>query len=287
MKNKKKTILVVALAGISIIAASVIGIYFCYHKWTDATCTEPKICSICGKTEGKALGHRWKDATCTKAKTCSICMKTDGEALGHKWKDATCTEPQICSVCKQTKGEKLDHLPAKWSTLKEATCTSTGEKETICKRCNKSLTEEIPMLDHTPGKWTVTKEYKVNRDGTVTPGAESVPCSVCNRELETREYTIELTNEQKNAVIRAYEEENFWHVSRDYLINDILVGFCYFSVEDATFAVDHMDVNFDEQAVLYVRQNSSGQSKGEITEMMRYYGYTEEQINNALKEAGI
>ena len=88
-------------------------------------------------------------------------------------------------------------------------------------------------------------------------------------------------------MIRAYEEENFWHVSRNYLINDVLVGFDYFSVEDATFAVDHMDVDFGEQAVLYVKQNSSGQSRGEIIEMMRYYGYTEEQINNALEEAGI
>ena len=110
--------------------------------------------------------------------------------------------------------------------------------------------------------------------------------TVCNTELETKDYTIELTNSQKNAVIRAYEEENFWHVSRDYLINVVLVGFDYFSVEDATFAVDHMDVDFDEQAILYVKQNSSGQSRGGITEMMRYYGYTEAQINNALKEAG-
>ena len=66
----------------------------------------------------------------------------------------------------------------------------------------------------------------------------------------------------------------------------ILVGFDYFNVEDATFAVDHMDVNFDEQAVAYVRSNSSGQSRGEVTEMMRYYGYTEEQINNAFEKAG-
>ena len=41
------------------------------------------------------------------------------------------------------------------------------------------------------------------------------------------------------------------------MINDVLVGFDYFSVEDATFAVDHMDVDFDEQAVLYAKQNSS------------------------------
>ena len=70
------------------------------------------------------------------------------------------------------------------------------------------------------------------------------------------------------------------------MINDVLVRYDYFNVEDATFAVDHMDVDYDEQAVLYVEQKFSGQSKGEITEMMRYYGYTNEQINNALKQAG-
>ena len=120
------------------------------------------------------------------------------------------------------------------------------------------------MTEHTLGEWTVTEDYKINRDGTVTPGTQVLPCSVCNTEIESKEYTIELTNSQKNAVIRAYEEENFWHVSRNYLIN----------------------VDFDEQAVLYVQQNSAGQSKGEITQMMRYYGYTKEQINNALEQAG-
>ena len=57
-------------------------------------------------------------------------------------------------------------------------------------------------------------------------------------------------------------------------------------MEDATFAVDHMDVDFDEQAVLFVKENSSGQSRGGITELMLYYGYTEEQINNALEQTG-
>ena len=43
------------------------------HKWTEATCTEPKTCTECGKTEGEPLGHKWKEATCTEAKTCSVC----------------------------------------------------------------------------------------------------------------------------------------------------------------------------------------------------------------------
>lgn len=111
MKDKKKTISVVALVGIATII-SVFGIYFGYHMWDVATCSKPK--------------------------TCSICEKTEGEALGHKWKDATCTEPQICSVCNRTKGEKLGHDPDKLSTIKEAICTAVGEKETTCKRCKKA-----------------------------------------------------------------------------------------------------------------------------------------------------
>lgn len=125
MKDKKKTILVIALVAGAIIIILGIGIYFGYYTWDEATCSKPKTCSICGKTEGEALGHRWRDATCT--------------------------EPQICSVCNQTKGEKLGHDPDKWSIIKEATCTVVGEKEAICKRCKRSLLEEIPMTDHTPG----------------------------------------------------------------------------------------------------------------------------------------
>lgn len=260
MKDRKKVIITVILASVVFIVTGLIIVYTCYHRWNDATCTEPSNCSICGKTEG--------------------------EPLGHKWSNATCVKPQTCKVCNETKGKALGHDPESWSTITKSTCTAEGEKEAVCKRCGKSLVEKIPMTDHTPGEWTVTKNYKVNRDGTVTPGTQVICCTGCQEELETKEYTIELTNSQKNAVIRAYEEENFWHVSRDYLIHNILVGFDYFSVEDATFAVDHMDVDFDEQAVLFVKENSSGQSRGGITELMVYYGYTEEQINNALEQTG-
>ena len=69
------------------------------HVWAEATCTSPKTCSICGDTEGSALGHKWQAATCETPKTCSLCQVTEGEALGHSWKDATCTAPKTCSVC--------------------------------------------------------------------------------------------------------------------------------------------------------------------------------------------
>lgn len=59
----------------------------CDHNWTDATCTTPKTCSKCQKTEGDTLDHDWsnKDGVCVTCKsecqhsdlteTCSICGK--------------------------------------------------------------------------------------------------------------------------------------------------------------------------------------------------------------------
>ena len=55
------------------------------HEWADATCTAPKTCAKCGKTEGEALGHTFADATCNAPKTCTVCSETEGEALGHAY----------------------------------------------------------------------------------------------------------------------------------------------------------------------------------------------------------
>lgn len=53
----------------------------CEHKWVEATCTTPKTCSECEKTEGEALGHNWIDATYEAPKTCDRCGLTEGEPL--------------------------------------------------------------------------------------------------------------------------------------------------------------------------------------------------------------
>jgi len=55
----------------------------CVHNWVDADCDTPKTCSVCGETEGEALGHDWVYATCTEPDTCNRCGETQGEALGH------------------------------------------------------------------------------------------------------------------------------------------------------------------------------------------------------------
>ena len=120
------------------------------HKWVDATCTKPRTCSRCGEIEGKELGHVWADASCTKPKTCKVCGLTEGQPLGHEWVDATCTEPKTCSVCGETEGNPLGH------DVKGATCTKGGK----CSRCG----EEMPAAGH---KW---------EDASCT---EPKTCSIC------------------------------------------------------------------------------------------------------------
>lgn len=61
------------------------------HTWNEASCTEPKTCTICGETEQTPVGHNWTDATCTDPKTCTVCGKTEGDALGHDYVDGACS----------------------------------------------------------------------------------------------------------------------------------------------------------------------------------------------------
>ena len=103
----------------------------CEHDWADATCTDPKTCSLCNATEGEALGHTEETvagtpATCTESgmsdgKKCTVCgeitlEQTVIEALGHTEETvpgvaATCTEAGMtdgkkCSVCGVTTVEQ-------------------------------------------------------------------------------------------------------------------------------------------------------------------------------------
>ena len=75
------------------------------HAWVEASCTEPRICGICGETEGEPLGHDWKDADCTEPRTCRRCGETEGEALGHDWGDPDEKGMRTCSRCGETEKE--------------------------------------------------------------------------------------------------------------------------------------------------------------------------------------
>lgn len=119
------------------------------HNWTAANCTTAKTCSICGKTEGSALGHDWADATCTAPKTCK---RTGCTAT---------TETTLAAVTKAALGH--DHN-GPWVT------TDENEHWKVCARegCNEQLDKAV----HTPSAWV-----------NVGDGYHHQTCTVCEREL--------------------------------------------------------------------------------------------------------
>ena len=87
------------------------------HLMTDPTCTSPATCTICGYTDGDALGHDAPSATCTTPSVCSRCSETIAPALGHDLSEVGCTSSSACSRCGYIHAEALGH---DW---KAATCT--------------------------------------------------------------------------------------------------------------------------------------------------------------------
>ena len=114
------------------------------HNWTAANCTTAKTCSICGKTEGSALGHDWADATCTTPKTCKRtgCTATDGSPLGHDWDTVwTIGDDQHWHKCNRTGctaiKDAANHIPDRTA--------ATEDDPVKCTECGKVLT---PALGH-------------------------------------------------------------------------------------------------------------------------------------------
>jgi len=149
------------------------------HSWKDATCTEGKICTDCGETDGKAKGHNWKEATCTEGKTCTICGETDGKAKGHNWKEATCTEAKTCAECGVIEGAVKEHT-WKDATCKEPkTCTGCGKTEgSALEHTWKEATCTAPKTCSSCGKTEGTLANHDWKDATCT---SSKTCSVCSK----------------------------------------------------------------------------------------------------------
>lgn len=162
------------------------------HEWVDATCTTPKTCSKCGKTEGDTIPHTWLDATCTAPQTCSECGVTEGSVLEHTWVDATCEAAQTCSACGATEGVPLEH---NWI---DATCQSA-------KTCVDCGAIEGEPLAHTY-IWTVTTIPTYTFDG--------VKAGVC-----------EVCGDSVSETIEALTPEYHWNEPIEFSENSFTVGF--------------------------------------------------------------
>ena len=225
-----------------------------YEASAAATCTEnakeTATCDRCEETDTRdipdtASGHDWAAATCTAPETCTVCGETQGEALGHK--EVTRNENVInetcntdgsydlvtyCIVCGEVFSteaitvpatgehnfeEEVENVASTCSTLghitmkcacgetettysdeynednhetevvidaKDPTCTEAGRTAgKYCSSCNKvfELQETINALGHS------FKNYVSNEDATCTEnGTETATCDRCT-ETDTRE----------------------------------------------------------------------------------------------------
>ena len=97
-----------ALALIAIALLLIFVVFKHEHNWSEwktsktPTCTEDgyniKVCDGCAETQTTtiyATGHSYSNATCTAPQTCILCGETKGMALGHTY------EKGICTVCNE------------------------------------------------------------------------------------------------------------------------------------------------------------------------------------------
>lgn len=152
-KPKKSGWWLWALLVLALLAGLAVVGYFTVHSWQPATCTEPEICSICGKTRGEPLGHEGSAATCEEASVCVRCGLEMGPSLGHDWQAATCTAPETCSRCGASRGTALGHEGS------SATCTEPS----VCRRCGETLN---PALGHSWQEATYDRPETCSRCGT-------------------------------------------------------------------------------------------------------------------------
>ena len=107
----------------------------CEHTYDNAC---DAICNECG--EERTVTHDFADADCLNPKTCTVCGKTEGSALGHKpaEDDGNCKTEQKCTVCGQVAVAAKD---AHNDTDHDYTCDNAGCQVTVGN----------PPKDTTPG----------------------------------------------------------------------------------------------------------------------------------------
>lgn len=115
------------LAAAAIVAALLLfTCVFGNHTYRAATCTEPEICTRCGKTRGEPLGHDDAAATCETPAVCRRCGAVLSEPLGHEFLPADCVIPETCARCRITRGEPLGHVFAPADCTVPEICTRCG-----------------------------------------------------------------------------------------------------------------------------------------------------------------
>ncbi len=144
----------------------------CEHNWTDATCTAPSSCSLCGETRGNVTEHVFGEWSTAKEPTCTVngeqtracqCGETERSPLPaahkltqHNGKTATCTATgyeayEACTVCDYTTYSTIPLLPHDTVShgSKAPTCQAVGHNAyETCKNCDYTTYKELNVLPH-------------------------------------------------------------------------------------------------------------------------------------------
>lgn len=99
--------------------------------------------------------------------------------------------------------------------------------------------------------------------------------------------TPKLTAGQENALAKAEQYLDYSAFSRKGLIEQL--EFEDFSTKDATYAVDHVKVNWNEQAAAKAEQylEMSAYSRQGLIEQLEFEGFTTAQATYGVKQAGL
>lgn len=157
------------------------------HNWSDATCTAPKTCSLCGATDGEAdsNAHNYSsyiaDGDGSHTLVCSYDFSHTKTENCYGGEEATCLKKSLCEVCKQYYGSYAEHEYGDWTDEVPATCSATGTKgHKDCTVCSKHFDidgNEISDL-------TINKVDDAHNYVAVEGVSNLYKCSYCNKEFK-------------------------------------------------------------------------------------------------------
>ncbi|MDD6095140.1 MAG: signal peptidase I [Clostridia bacterium] len=104
----------------------------CNHSWRNATCFKPRICDICGATEGGVVSHSWKDATYSAPKTCTICGATEGSKLPPVIAPDDTTAPELISFTLDKTNVKVGDVITFTAEIKDSSTIYYAEFQFKC-----------------------------------------------------------------------------------------------------------------------------------------------------------
>ena len=136
----------------------------CNHTWTGGTCTAPMTCTLCGETEGEALGHDRVDGTCQR------CGHTLGDLI-PLWSVLWCIV--------DAKGDNMTRLDfvlgegwgnvmlSDWSTTSDGFGEMYYYNETAYYRVNYGASAQLTSVGDEYGM-TITMTNEDGSTGTIT-----------------------------------------------------------------------------------------------------------------------